>query len=84
MKDAPSAPIAIMAGVFVVICCAGPLLIAAIGAAGLAAWFMNTAYVWVPAILMVLAIGIYRYHGYRTSGPDGGQITRDRKALHHE
>ncbi len=84
MKEAPTTSIAIMAGAFAVICCAGPLLIATIGAAGLAAWFMNTAYVWVPATLIASAIGIYRYHRHRTSGHDGGQITSDRKALHHE
>ena len=84
MKEAPSTPIAIMAGAFAVICCAGPLLIATIGAAGLAAWFLNTAYVWVPAILIALAIGIYRYQRHRTSGYNGGQITSDRKALHYE
>ena len=84
MKEATAIPAAILAAAFAVICCAGPLFIATIGVAGLAAWFLNTAYVWVPAILIALAIGIYRYHRHRTSGYDGGQITSDRKALHHE
>lgn len=57
MKDGTATPIAIMAGAFAVICCAGPLLIAAIGTAALTGWLTNSVYVLIPVALIGLGLG---------------------------
>jgi hypothetical protein len=62
MKDGTATPIAIIAGAFAVICCAGPLLIASLGAAALTGWITNSMVVLIPAALIGLGLsGLWFY-----------------------
>lgn len=48
------------------ICCAGPLLVAALGTAGLTVWLTNSVYVLIPVLLICLALvglDLYRRRG---------------------
>ena len=42
------------------VCCAAPMLAAALGTAGLMAWLANAAYAVIPALLMCLGLVAYR------------------------
>ncbi|MGQ0443924.1 MAG: hypothetical protein ACT4O2_02040 [Beijerinckiaceae bacterium] len=62
MRDRPLIAAAIAAGIAAV-CCAGPVVIAAIGALGVTAWLAKAVNVLVPASILcaVLAgFGLYR------------------------
>ena len=56
MSDGTSTTAMVVAGTFAVICCAGPLLIAAIGTAALTGWLTNSANVLIPALLIGLGL----------------------------
>lgn len=84
MKDDAATPIAVIASAFAVICCAGPLLIAAIGAAALTGWLTNSAYVLIPAVLIALGLGALWYYRRRTSVQDCCQTIGNNKALQNE
>jgi mercuric ion transport protein len=50
------------------ICCAAPLVVAAIGAVGLTAWVANAGNVLVPAL--ILCVGLIGYSLYRNQRPE--------------
>ena len=83
MKDDAATPIAGMAGAFAVVCCAGPLLTAAIGTAALTSWLTNSAYVLVPSVLIALGLGAFWYYRRRTSVQGCCRTIGDNKALQH-
>jgi len=49
---------ALLVGALAVICCAGPLLVAAMGATALAAWLSKSVYVLIPAALIAVGITV--------------------------
>ncbi len=83
MRDG-SATVAIIAGAFAAICCAGPLLIAAIGTAALTGWLTNSVYVLIPAALIGLGLGGHWYYRRRMTAQDCGRPIAVDKAPNHE
>lgn len=84
MRDGTATPITILAGAFAVICCAVPLLIAAIGTAALIGWLMNSAYVLIPASLVGLGLWGLWFYRRRTTSQDCCNPTAVNKAPNHE
>jgi hypothetical protein len=82
MRAANATVGALLVGALAVICCAGPLLIAAIGTTALAAWFSNSLYVAIPAAIIAAGIGVFWFQGRR----DGAQNCGDpqKKTSNHE
>lgn len=58
MRTAGATATATLVGILAVICCAGPLLIATIGATALAAWFSYSGYVLIAAALIAVGGGV--------------------------
>ena len=78
MRTADGTLGALLVGAIAVICCAGPLLVAAIGTAALAAWFSKPLYVLIPVVIIAAGIGavwLQRVHARRQP---------EKKALKHE
>lgn len=75
---------ALLVGAFAVICCAGPLLITAIGTAALAAWLSESLYVLIPAALIAVGIGAIWFRRRTISAQDCCQPDTSNKAFHHE
>ncbi len=67
MSDCTSTGDLVVAGTLAVICCAGPLLIAAIGTAALTGWLTNSAYILVPALLIGLGLGTLWFYRRRVA-----------------
>jgi hypothetical protein len=83
MKDGTATPIAMIAGAFAVICCAGPLLIAAIGTAALTGWLTNSAYVLIPAAIAGLGLGGLWYYRRRMTAQGSCHSIDVNKARNH-
>lgn len=84
MKDGTATPIAFIAGAFAVICCAGPLLIAAIGTAALTGWLTNSMYVLGSTVLIALVLGGLWFYHRRMSAQACCNSIAVNKAPNHE
>lgn len=84
MKNGAAAPIAFIAGAFAVICCAGPLLIVAVGTAALTGWLTNSMYVLGPTVLIALALGGLWYYRRRAAVQACCDPIAVNKVPHHE
>jgi len=56
MNDRLQIATGVIGAFLVVLCCAAPLLLVALGSASLAAWLANANYVLVPAVVILLAL----------------------------
>jgi len=84
MRAAGATAAAMLVGIFAVICCAGPLLIAAIGTTALAAWLSNSGYVLIATALIAGFGGILWLRHRRVSAQDCCQPEALNKASKHE
>jgi len=75
---------AISVGILAVICCAGPLLIAAIGTTALAAWLANSWYVLIAVALIAVGGGVLWLRHRRVSAQDCCRPEALNKASKHE
>jgi len=51
-----------------ILCCAGPLLLVALGSVALSAWVASAGYVLIPIILAVIGVvGVWRYRRNRST-----------------
>jgi mercuric ion transport protein len=66
MNDRPHIATGVVGALLVAICCAAPLLVVALGSASLTAWLANANYVLVPAVLVLLALGVLLLYRRRT------------------
>lgn len=73
---------ALLVGALAVICCAGPLIVAAIGTTALAAWLSKSAYLLVPAAIIAAGTGVAWVQRRRVRAEDC--CPPERKASHHE
>jgi F0F1-type ATP synthase assembly protein I len=81
MSDCTSTGALVVAGTLAVICCAGPLLIAAIGTAALTGWLTNLAYALIPALLIGLGLGaLWIYRSRAAANAQHDLIPHDRGA----
>jgi mercuric ion transport protein len=65
MNDRHNIKSGAIAAVLAALCCAAPLLIVALGTAGLTAWLAKSAYVLIPALL--IGLGLVSLWFYRRS-----------------
>ena len=75
---------AMLVGVLAVICCAGPLFIAAIGATALAAWLSNSLYALIAAALIAIGGGVLWWRHRRVGAQDCCRPEALNKASKHE
>jgi mercuric ion transport protein len=59
-KDRALIATGIAGALIAALCCATPLLVGLFGALGLAAWIANAGYVLIPALLICLALVMFR------------------------
>jgi hypothetical protein len=71
---------ALLLGAVAVICCAGPLLVAAIGTTALAAWFSYSGYALIAAVLIAATGGLLWFRHRRSNAPDCSR-PEDSKAI---
>ncbi len=67
MSNGTSTGALVVAGTFAVICCAGPLLMVALGTAGLTVWLTNSVYVLIPVLLIGLGLGALWFYRRRVA-----------------
>jgi Na+/melibiose symporter-like transporter len=84
MRTAGATATATLVGILAVICCAGPLLIAAIGTTALAAWLSNSGYVLIAAALIAVGGGVLWLRRRRVSAQDCYWPEALNKASKHE
>jgi hypothetical protein len=84
MKTTGAAPAAMLIGIFVVICCTGPLLIAAVGTTALAAWLSYSGYVLTAAVLIAVGGGVLWLRHRRRQTQDRYRSEALNKAPKHE
>ena len=84
MRAAGATAAAMLVGILAVICCAGPLLIAAIGTTALAAWLANSGYVLIAAALIAVGGGVLWLWHRRVSAQDCCRLEALNKASKHE
>lgn len=84
MSDGRTTAMAIAVGALAVICCAGPQLLAAIGAVGLTVWLAKSASVLVPAALIVFGLGGFWYYRRRMTAQACRDPVAVNKAPNHE
>lgn len=84
MRAAGATAAAMLVGILAVICCAGPLLIAAIGTTALAAWLANSGYVLIAAALIAVGGGVLWLRHRRVSPQDCCRPEALNKASKHE
>ena len=68
MDDRTLVRTGVIGGLIAAVCCATPILVIALAAAGLSAWAAKADYVLIPVILLcigLVAVGLYRR---RTAG----------------
>jgi hypothetical protein len=82
MKVADTKVGALLVGALFVICCAGPLVIAAISSTALAAWFSNSLYVAIPATIIAAGIAVFWFWGRHIDAENCRQ--HEKKASNHE
>lgn len=70
MRTADGTVGALLVGALAVICCATPLLIAAIGATALAAWLAKSAYVVIPAAIIAAGLAVIWFQRRRVGAQD--------------
>ncbi len=70
MRTADGTVGALLVGALAIICCAGPLLITAIGTTALAAWLSKSVYVLVPTAIIAAGIGAVWLKRRRVSAQD--------------
>lgn len=75
---------AMLVGVFAVICCAGPLFIAAMGTTALAAWLSNSGYVLIAVALIAVGGGVLWFWHHRITAQDCCRPETLNKASKHE
>lgn len=83
MRDG-AAPAAIVVATLAMICCAAPLLIAAVGTAALTGWLTDSVYVLVPTAIVALAVAGLWYYRRRLTSQDCCHPTSINKAPNHE
>ena len=81
MKDRAPITVGAAGAVLAAICCAAPMLAVTLGTAGLTAWLANSAYVFIPVLLICLAlIGLrFRRRQAAAAGSDpaaNGQVRK--------
>lgn len=70
-----------IAAIFAALCCATPLLIVAVGTAGLTAWLAKSAYVLVPALLIGLGlVGLWLYRHRAAANAHRDPVSHERGA----
>ena len=69
MKDRALITAGAAGAVLAAICCAAPMLAVTLGTAGLTAWLANGAYVFIPVLLVCLALIGLRFLRRRTAAP---------------
>lgn len=84
MKTADTTVGALLVGALAVICCAGPLLIVAIGTTALAAWLSKSVYVLIPAAVIAVGIGAVWFRRRNVSAQDCCRPEVFNKASKHE
>ncbi len=84
MRTADGTVGALLVGVLAVICCAGPLLIAAIGTTALATWFANSGYVLLAAALIAAGGGVLWLRHRRVGAQDRCRREALNKVSKHE
>ena len=67
MRDRSLIAVGLVAGI-AAICCAAPVVVAAIGAVGLTAWLAKAGNVLIPAL--ILCVGLIGYSLYRNQRPE--------------
>lgn len=83
MRTADTTVGALLVGALAVICCATPLLIAAIGTTALAAWLSKSVYVLIPAVI-VAGLGVLWFRRRTISAQDWCRLETFNKAFQHE
>jgi hypothetical protein len=83
MRTADGTVGALLVGALAVICCAGPLFVAAIGTTALAAWFSYSGYALIAAVLIAATGGLLWFRHRRSNAPDCSR-PEDSKASKHE
>lgn len=82
MRTADGTAGALLIGALAVVCCAGPLLITAIGTTALAAWLAKSMYVVIPAAIIAAGISVVWFQRRRIGAQDCCQP--EKKASNHE
>lgn len=82
MRTADGTVGALLVGALAIVCCAAPLLITAIGASALTAWFAKSAYVVIPAGIIAAGIAAIWFQHRHVGAQDHCQP--EKKALPHE
>lgn len=81
MNDNHNIKTGAIAAIFVALCCAAPLLIVAVGVAGVTAWLAKSAYVLVPALLVGLGlVSLWFYRRHAAANAHRDPISHDRGA----
>jgi mercuric ion transport protein len=70
MNDRHHIATGVVGAILAVVCCAGPVLLVALGSASLTAWFANAYYILVPAVLILLALIALLLYRRRTAAED--------------
>ena len=79
MNDRSQIATGIIGAILVAVCCAGPLLLVALGSASLTAWLANAYYVLVPAVLVLLGlIALLLYRRWATARGHGDPHSNER------
>lgn len=84
MKSGATAATATLVGALAVACCAGPLLIAAIGTTALASWLANSGYLLIAAALIAVGGGVLWLWHRRVIAQDCCRREALNKASKHE
>lgn len=84
MRTADTTVGALLVGALAVICCATPLLIAAIGTTALAAWLSKSVYVLIPAAVIVAGFGVLWFRRRTISAQDCCRPETFNTATRHE
>lgn len=83
MRDG-AAPAAIIVAALAMICCAAPLLIAAVGTAALMGWLADSVYVLIPAAIIGLGLAGLWYYRRSLTPQDCCHPISINKAPNHE
>jgi mercuric ion transport protein len=68
MRDRTLVTTGAIGAVLAAICCLTPLLVVVFGAIGLTAWLAKADYVLIPALILCLALVVFRYRRRRHQG----------------